>query len=90
MKFLQIPHFTTILLDTIILAPCIPAAWPGFEVVLQLRGSRYEIRVANPHGVQRGIATITLDGVALDATAATVPLSSVPGTHQIIVQMGVS
>ncbi len=33
------------------LKPCIPAAWPGFEMTLTLRGSVYEIVVRNPAGV---------------------------------------
>jgi cellobiose phosphorylase len=32
------------------LAPCIPKAWPGFEIVFRYRSARYEIAVENPAG----------------------------------------
>ena len=44
------------------LDPCIPRAWRGFEIVFRYHASRYEIRVENPLGVTRGVATVTLDG----------------------------
>jgi cellobiose phosphorylase len=47
------------------LDPCIPADWPGFEVVLHHRTSRYTITVINPAAVQRGIVSASLDGVAV-------------------------
>ena len=33
---------------TLLLNPCIPRNWPGFEVTLRYRSSRYEIEVENP------------------------------------------
>jgi cyclic beta-1,2-glucan synthetase len=29
--------------------PCIPRAWPGFEIDFRYHSSRYEIAVENPH-----------------------------------------
>jgi cyclic beta-1,2-glucan synthetase len=49
----------------LLIDPCIPAAWPGFSVALRHRSARYDIRVANPGGVCHGVATISLDGIAL-------------------------
>ena len=48
---------TTLLLD-----PCIPRAWPGFEIDFRYHSARYEIVVENPHGVSRGVASVELDG----------------------------
>ena len=31
--------------------PCIPKAWPGFEILFRYRSARYDIRVENPRGV---------------------------------------
>ncbi|MEI8093647.1 MAG: glycosyl transferase [Spirochaetales bacterium] len=42
--------------------PCIPKAWPGFEVTRQFRGARYHITVKNPRGVSKGVVAMTLDG----------------------------
>lgn len=72
----------------VLLAPCIPASWPSFEVNLKHRGAHYEILVLNPRGVQRGIASITLDGVALDAAAAKFPLVEDGATHKVRVTLG--
>ncbi len=40
---------TTLLLD-----PCIPRAWPGYEIAFRYHSARYEIVVENPQGVSRG------------------------------------
>ncbi len=47
------------------LAPCIPAAWPHFEIMFRYAGARYDIRVDNPQRVNSGIARIELDGAVL-------------------------
>ena len=47
---------------TLVLDPCIPRAWPGFEFTYKHGTSRYRITVKNPRGVNRGIAHATLDG----------------------------
>ena len=52
---------TSLLLD-----PCIPKAWPGFQMTFRYHSSRYDIAVENPSGVSRGIARAELDGVAPD------------------------
>ena len=43
--------------------PCIPRAWPGFELVFRYRSARYEIVVENPREVSRGVASVEVDGV---------------------------
>jgi cyclic beta-1,2-glucan synthetase len=43
--------------------PCIPRAWPGFEIVLRYHSSRYEIAVQNPDSVSRGVVAVEIDGV---------------------------
>ncbi len=47
---------------TLIVDPCIPRAWPGFEFTYKHGTSRYRISVKNPRGVNRGIAHAALDG----------------------------
>jgi cyclic beta-1,2-glucan synthetase len=42
--------------------PCIPRAWPGFEIRFRYHSSRYEITVENPMGVMRGVTSVELDG----------------------------
>ena len=45
--------------------PCIPRAWPGYEVIFAPQGARYRIQVENPDGVSRGVGRIELDGRAI-------------------------
>lgn len=44
--------------------PCIPQDWPGFEVTVREGDTEYEIRVENPSRISRGVAVVTIDGVA--------------------------
>lgn len=46
--------------------PCIPASWDGFTVRRRFRGRWLTIRVDNPEHVQRGVRTLTVDGVPVD------------------------
>jgi cyclic beta-1,2-glucan synthetase len=44
------------------LTPCIPAAWPSFNVTLRVGGSWYDIEVLNPHRATGGPVAFTHDG----------------------------
>ena len=73
---------------TLLLDPCIPRAWPGFQVTLRYRGARYEIAVENPRGVSRGLVSLQLDGETLPAQQGRVPLVDDGLTHQIKAILG--
>jgi cyclic beta-1,2-glucan synthetase len=47
---------------TLFMDPCIPPAWPSYEIKFRYHSARYEIRVDNPHGVSRGIQHAKMDG----------------------------
>lgn len=68
--------------------PCVPKAWPGFSAVLRHGAARYEIAVNNPRGVNRGVVRIEVDGVALEAGRASVPLVDDGARHSVIVTLG--
>ena len=70
------------------LEPCIPRHWPGFEVTLRYRGARYDITVVNTVGVNRGLASLELDGEALPAHPGLVPLVADGLTHQVRAVLG--
>ena len=74
--------------DHVHLTPCIPSHWPGFSVTLKHHTARHHIVVTNPSGAQRGIAVLTLDGVALDPVAAKVPLTDDGKVHEVQVTLG--
>lgn len=74
---------TSLLLD-----PCIPKAWPGFQMTFRYHSSRYDIAVENPNGVSRGIARAELDDVALTGKEARFPLADDGTTHRVRVVLG--
>jgi cellobiose phosphorylase len=52
--------------DGLVIDPCIPSEWKKFEVKRQFRGATYNIKVCNPVGSQKGIASVTVDGIPVD------------------------
>ncbi|HYP53937.1 MAG TPA: hypothetical protein VEQ42_10385, partial [Pyrinomonadaceae bacterium] len=49
------------------LDPCVPRGWRGFEINYRYGSAVYEIKVENPFGVSRGVASVELDGQLLEA-----------------------
>jgi cyclic beta-1,2-glucan synthetase len=66
---------------TLMIDPCIPRAWPGFEIDFRYHSARYEIVVQNPQGVSRGVASIELDGAVLTGGAPLVGAAGVGGAR---------
>jgi N,N'-diacetylchitobiose phosphorylase len=48
-------------IDGLRIDPCIPKDWPGFTMRRQFRGMTVKIEVKNPHGVCRGVQSVTVD-----------------------------
>ena len=74
--------------DVLSLDPCIPKAWPSFEMVIRHRSTRYEILVDNSAGAGRDIAFAQLDDTVILARPLRVPLVDDGRTHQLRVQLG--
>lgn len=53
--------------DRMVVDPCIPADWKEFSVKRRWRGAMYNIHVSNPSGVEKGVASITVNGETADA-----------------------
>ena len=70
---------------TLVIDPCIPKKWPGFSATYRYGSATYEISVANPRGVNRGVAHVTLDGARLESPG--IPLLDDGLTHQVVVAM---
>ena len=66
--------------------PCIPRAWPGYEVTSSRRGTPYRIVVENPDGVNRGVKRLEIDGV--DRTGQDVPILNDGAEHHVRVVLG--
>ena len=80
---------------TLFIDPCIPRAWPRYQMTLRHRSACYEINVENPHGVTRGISRVDVDGQALaeqdaDSTPRGAELALVDdgATHTVRIVLG--
>jgi cyclic beta-1,2-glucan synthetase len=74
--------------DVLRLDPCIPKAWPDFEITLRHGSARYEIQVENPDGVSRGVASAHLDDTAIAERPLRVPLVDDGAIHRLWVRLG--
>jgi cyclic beta-1,2-glucan synthetase len=63
--------------------PCIPRAWPGYEITFRYHSARYRLTVENPHGSTRGVAKVELDGQPIEIRE--IPLSNDGRQHEILV-----
>ena len=70
--------------DGLTVDPCIPKGWKGYTVTRRFRGATYTIEVKNPKGVEKGVASVTVDGKPI--AGQTVPHT--PGKHKVVVTLG--
>lgn len=75
------PEFEGLVVD-----PCIPPAWDGFEVQRKYRGSTYRINVNNPQKVSKGVKSVIVDGEPI--TGNTLPIFGDGKEHSVEVIMG--
>ncbi|MGV8829764.1 MAG: GH36-type glycosyl hydrolase domain-containing protein [Breznakibacter sp.] len=71
--------------DGLLIDPCIPASWKGYTVTRQFRGATYQIKVENPNGVCKGVASVLINGESHQGNC--LPILP-PGQHQITITMG--
>ncbi len=79
--------------NTLEIDPCLPKAWPGYEIVFRRHGAgnvitRYEITVENPRRVSRGVIVAALDGVEIGKGIARVCLVDDGQIHQVRIELG--
>jgi len=72
----------------LVIDPCIPRSWKGYELTYKQNSTTYEIKVENPNNVNRGVKTIHLDNQQLAASKARIPLTDDGGTHQVRIVLG--
>jgi cyclic beta-1,2-glucan synthetase len=71
----------------LLIDPCIPQAWPGFEVTFRYRSARYDLVVENPREVSRGVSSVEVDGVVI-ASGSGITLADDRTTHRVRVVLG--
>ncbi|MEO6264525.1 MAG: hypothetical protein ABIO58_06160 [Luteimonas sp.] len=74
--------------DTLLLEPCIPASWPGFDIVYRHRSAEYRIEVDNAQRAGHGVAAIELDGHALPVDPCRVALHDDGAVHRVKLTLG--
>jgi cyclic beta-1,2-glucan synthetase len=70
------------------ISPCVPRAWPGFEITYKHGSSRYQIAVENPHGVCRGIVRASLDGREISPSPCDISLVDDGAYHYARITLG--
>jgi cyclic beta-1,2-glucan synthetase len=70
------------------LDPCIPTAWPSYEILLRHGSAKYEILVENPDGAGRGIVFAAIDGMAIAERPFQIRLVDDGVTHGLHVRLG--
>ena len=73
-------------LDGLSVDPCIPSAWKEYTVHRKYRGADYDITVKNPNAVQKGVASVTVDGAPL--TGNVLPIAPKGAKVTVEVTMG--
>ena len=65
--------------------PCIPAEFGDFNVTRVYRGVTYNIEIKNPNKVQKGVASLTVDGVEVKGNV--IPFDSSKKTVTVVATM---
>jgi cellobiose phosphorylase len=52
--------------EGLLIDPCLPAVWEGYEAVGRVRGATYRLSVRLPGGVTGRVSSITVDGRSVD------------------------
>ena len=76
--------------------PCVPKGFGDFHITRKFREGTYNIKVVNPDQVEKGIKSITIDGIAIygnaiDGAAAgecVIPYVKGKENYDVVVTMG--
>ena len=71
--------------EELVIHPCIPASWPGFEVTVNLANTRYVIRVESPAQRCQGISSATLNGLMVTYQSDGVRVALDGGEYELII-----
>ena len=70
--------------DGLCIDPCLPSTAQEYSVKRKFRDAEYRIRISNPQGVSRGVASIEVDGTLIEGNV----IGYAPGSHEVTVVMG--
>ncbi|MBE5879344.1 MAG: glycosyl transferase [Lachnospiraceae bacterium] len=66
--------------------PCVPKDFGDFKITRQFREGIYNIEVKNPNNVEKGVVSMTVDGVAVDGCI--IPYEKGKTTYNVVITMG--
>jgi cyclic beta-1,2-glucan synthetase len=69
----------------LVINPCIPDAWPGFEATVTMLSTRYEIRVESAD--ERGAMRAVLDGAVIECGNGRVRVPLDAGSHELLISL---
>jgi cyclic beta-1,2-glucan synthetase len=71
--------------DFLVVNPCIPDTWPGFEAIVTIHSTRYEIRVESAD--ERGVMRAVLDSASVECGDGRVRVPLDAGSHQLLISL---
>ena len=74
--------------NTLELQPCIPSEWRAFRMRYRFGKSTFTIDVKNPHGVERGVESLLVDGKIAPTYPPRVSLVDDGSEHLVEVRLG--
>ncbi len=78
--------------EGLVVEPCVPPEWDGYEVKRFYRGAIYRITVENPGHVSDGIVSVSIDGRAVDvgpgSRQCVLPKFRKGSEHEITIVLG--
>lgn len=66
--------------------PCVPAGFGDFELTRKFREGTYHIKVVNPDNVEKGVKSVTVDGMPIEGYV--VPYVSGKEEYNVVITMG--
>ncbi len=66
--------------------PCVPKDFGDFKITRQFREGIYNIEVKNPNNVEKGVVSMTVDGVAVDGCI--IPYEKGKTNYNVVITMG--
>ena len=66
--------------------PCVPEGFGEFTATRKFREGTYNIQVKNPAGVQKGVVSLTVDGVSIEGCI--VPYQKGKTSYDVVITMG--
>ena len=72
--------------DSLVIDPCIPHDWEGYQVSREYRGKTFEITIKNPHKVSSGVAGMVVNGKEINGNK--IPIDQMEEKNRVEIILG--